>query len=256
MPRHRTEVRQVSPTHILMRLVGFWSRSFRAHEGFVSSDELAALGGIDVTGIEDDDQKDEYVRRETIRLENADFEREDGSLGAPWRTRSDLPDDIHLLLTSGNRHVVVFTLLTQPEEHQLSQHLCQLLHQRLKQMALRRRCQPTTTRRVSELKTAVQKQLQLQRSNAYKSGVFRNVNLLRTFAAGHELYVGLDDESKLSLAAKPVEAPRGGKPQVPRREGGREGAAKNNGRVGGMTYAIMPKTAEPPANKGCLIAMT
>ncbi|RHY02529.1 hypothetical protein DYB25_013015 [Aphanomyces astaci] len=240
MPRHRTEVRQLSPTHILMRLVGFWSRSFRAHEGFVSSDELAALGGIDVTGIEDDDQKDEYVRRETIRLENADFEREDGSLGAPWRTRSDLPDDIHLLLTSGNRHVVVFTLLTQPEEHQLSQHLGQLLlHQRLKQMAL-----------------PVQKQLQLQRSNAYKSGVFRYVNLLRTFAAGHELYVGLDDESKLSLAAKPVEAPRGAKSQVPRREGGREGAPKNNGRVGRMTYAIMPKTAEPPANKGCLIAMT
>ncbi|RLO09321.1 hypothetical protein DYB28_014344, partial [Aphanomyces astaci] len=123
-------------------------------------------------------------------------EREDGSLGAPWRTRSDLPDDIHLLSTSGNRHVVVFTLLTQPEEHQLSQHLGQLLlHQRLKQMALQCR-------------------------------------------------------------AKPAEALRGGKSQVPRREGGREGAAKNNGRVGGMTYAIVPKTAEPPANKGCLIAMS
>ncbi|ETV78809.1 hypothetical protein H257_07639 [Aphanomyces astaci] len=77
--RSWTEVRQVSPTHILMRLVGFLSRSFRAHKGFVSSDELAALGGIDVTGIEDDDQKDEYVRRELIRLENADF--------VPWRQR-------------------------------------------------------------------------------------------------------------------------------------------------------------------------
>ncbi|RHZ00442.1 hypothetical protein DYB37_010886 [Aphanomyces astaci] len=73
------EVRQVSPTHILMRFVGFFSRSFRAHEGVVSSDELAALGGIDVTGIEDDDQKEEYVRRELIRLENADF--------VPWRQR-------------------------------------------------------------------------------------------------------------------------------------------------------------------------
>ncbi|ETV78794.1 hypothetical protein H257_07624 [Aphanomyces astaci] len=62
-----------------MRLVGFLSRSFRAHKGFVSSDELAALGGIDVTGIEDDDQKDEYIRRELIRLENADF--------VPWRQR-------------------------------------------------------------------------------------------------------------------------------------------------------------------------
>ncbi|RHY46560.1 hypothetical protein DYB30_013435, partial [Aphanomyces astaci] len=184
-------------------------------------------------------------------------EREDGSLGAPWRTRSDLPDDIHLLLTSGNRHVVVFTLLTQPEEHQLSQHLCQLLlHQRLKQMALQCRCQPTTNHRVSELKTAVQKQLKLRRNKALKSCVFRYINLLRTFAAGHELYVGLDDESKLSLAAKPVEAPRGAKSQVPRREGGREGAPKNNGRVGRKAYAIVPKTAEPPAKKGCLIAMT
>ncbi|RHY71653.1 hypothetical protein DYB34_012935 [Aphanomyces astaci] len=73
------EVRQVSPTHILMRLVSHVSRSFRAHDGFVSSDELAALGGIDVTGIEDDDQKDEYIRRELIRLEYADF--------VPWRQR-------------------------------------------------------------------------------------------------------------------------------------------------------------------------
>ncbi|RHY74653.1 hypothetical protein DYB34_013755 [Aphanomyces astaci] len=123
-------------------------------------------------------------------------------------------------------------------------------------MALRGRCQPTTNHRVSELKTAVQKQLKLRRNKALKSGVFHYVNLLQTFAASLKLHVGLDDESKLSLAAKPVEAPRGGKPQVPRREGGREGAAKNNGRVGGMTYAIMPKTAEPPAKKGCLIAMT
>ncbi|RQM30602.1 hypothetical protein B5M09_012956 [Aphanomyces astaci] len=123
-------------------------------------------------------------------------------------------------------------------------------------MALQCRCQPTTTHRVSELKTSVQKQLQLQWNKAFKSGVFRNVNLLRTFSAGHKLYVGLDDESKLSLAAKPVEAPRGGKSQVPRREGGREGAPKNNGRVGRKAYAIVPKTAEPPANKVCLIAMS
>ncbi|RQM24038.1 hypothetical protein B5M09_013353, partial [Aphanomyces astaci] len=54
------------------------------------------------------------------------------------RTRSDLPDyDSHLLPTSGNRHVVGFTPLPQPEEHQLSQRLSQLLlHQRLKKMAL------------------------------------------------------------------------------------------------------------------------
>ncbi|ETV63603.1 hypothetical protein H257_19468, partial [Aphanomyces astaci] len=49
--------------------------------------------------------------------------REDAPLVAPLRTRSDLPDDdSHLLLTSGNRHVVGFTPPPQPEEHQLSQH--------------------------------------------------------------------------------------------------------------------------------------
>ncbi|RHZ21545.1 hypothetical protein DYB37_013820 [Aphanomyces astaci] len=71
--RSWTEVRQVSPTHILMRTVCQLSRSFRAYDGFVSADELAVLRGIDVTGIEDDDQKDEYVRRELIRWKHAQF---------------------------------------------------------------------------------------------------------------------------------------------------------------------------------------
>ncbi|RLN97158.1 hypothetical protein DYB28_016107, partial [Aphanomyces astaci] len=102
------------------------------------------------------------------------------------------------------------------------------------------------------LKTAVQKQLQLQRNKVLKSDVFRYVNWLRTFAAGHQLYVGLDDESKPSPTAKRVEAPRGGKPHVPRRDSGREDAAKNNGRVGGKAETIMPKNAEPSAKKGCL----
>ncbi|RLO00147.1 hypothetical protein DYB28_005993 [Aphanomyces astaci] len=101
------------------------------------------------------------------------------------------------------------------------------------------------------LKTAVQKQLQLQRNKALKSDVFRYVNWLRTFVAGHQLYVGLDDESKPSPAAKPVEAPRGGKPHMPRRVSSREDAAKNNGRVGGKAETIVPKYAEPPARKGC-----
>ncbi|RHZ29476.1 hypothetical protein DYB31_014147, partial [Aphanomyces astaci] len=91
------------------------------------------------------------------------------------------------------------------------------------------------------LKTAVQKQLQLQRNKALKSDVFRYVNWLRTFAAGHQLYVGLDDESKPSPAAKPVEAPRGGKPHMPRRDSGREDAAKNNGRVGGKAERLCPR---------------
>ncbi|KAF0760499.1 hypothetical protein AaE_003551, partial [Aphanomyces astaci] len=95
------------------------------------------------------------------------------------------------------------------------------------------------------LKTAVQKQLQLQRNKALKGDVFRYVNWLRTFAAGHQLYVGLDDESKPSPAAKPVEAPRGGKPHMPRRDSGREDASKNNGRVGGKAETTVPKNAEP-----------
>ncbi|KAF0735694.1 hypothetical protein AaE_009062, partial [Aphanomyces astaci] len=102
------------------------------------------------------------------------------------------------------------------------------------------------------LKTAVQKQLQLQGNKALKSDVFRYVNWLRIFEAGHQLYVGLDDESKPSPAAKPVEAPRGGKPHMPRRDSGREDAAKNNGRVGGKAETNVPKNAEPPARKGCL----
>ncbi|RHY47325.1 hypothetical protein DYB34_010211 [Aphanomyces astaci] len=42
------------------------------------------------------------------------------------------------------------------------------------------------------------------------------------------------------------------KPQAPSREGGRDDDAKNNGRVGGKADTIVPKTAEPPATKGCL----
>ncbi|RQM21479.1 hypothetical protein B5M09_011467 [Aphanomyces astaci] len=71
--RQRMEVRQVSPTHILMRLVSHSSRLFRAYEGFISCDEVAALWGINVTGIVDDVQKEAYVRRELIRLGNAHF---------------------------------------------------------------------------------------------------------------------------------------------------------------------------------------
>ncbi|RQM25107.1 hypothetical protein B5M09_010449 [Aphanomyces astaci] len=63
------EVRQVSPTHILMREVSHFSNAFRAHDGFLSMAELAVLEGIDVTGIDDDD-KDAYVRREFVRRGN------------------------------------------------------------------------------------------------------------------------------------------------------------------------------------------
>ncbi|RLO06592.1 hypothetical protein DYB28_001876 [Aphanomyces astaci] len=76
--RTSTEVRQVSPTHILLRVVSHVSHIFRPGGGFVSVDEFAALRGVDVTGIQDD-QKDAYVRRELIRRENSDF--------VPWVQR-------------------------------------------------------------------------------------------------------------------------------------------------------------------------
>ncbi|RHZ27907.1 hypothetical protein DYB26_004362 [Aphanomyces astaci] len=76
MERIQMEVRQVSPTHILMRYVSHLSHVFRAHDGFLSMAELAVLEGIDVTGIDDDD-KDAYVRREFVRRGNDDL--------VPWR---------------------------------------------------------------------------------------------------------------------------------------------------------------------------
>ncbi|RHY10403.1 hypothetical protein DYB36_012624 [Aphanomyces astaci] len=65
--------RQSSTFHLTFSTVSHMSRSFRAYDGVVSSDELAVLRGIDVAGIEDDDQKEAYVRRELIRLANAHF---------------------------------------------------------------------------------------------------------------------------------------------------------------------------------------
>ncbi|RHZ14800.1 hypothetical protein DYB31_002003 [Aphanomyces astaci] len=77
--RHlRTEVRQVSPSHISVRVVSHASHLFRPATGFLSVDELAALRGIDVTDV-DDGLKDEYVRRQLIQREYAEF--------LPWRQR-------------------------------------------------------------------------------------------------------------------------------------------------------------------------
>ncbi|RHY23966.1 hypothetical protein DYB32_009017 [Aphanomyces invadans] len=49
--------------------------------------------------------------------------------------------------------------------------------------------------RPDTLKSAVQKQLQLQRNKALKSDVCRFVNLLWQFSAGFQLYVGLEEAS-------------------------------------------------------------
>ncbi|ETV92271.1 hypothetical protein H310_13336 [Aphanomyces invadans] len=52
------------------------------------------------------------------------------------------------------------------------------------------------------LKSAVQKQLQLQRNKSLKSDVFRFVNWLRQFSAGFQLYVGLEEESVVAPTSK------------------------------------------------------
>ncbi|RQM20537.1 hypothetical protein B5M09_010469 [Aphanomyces astaci] len=71
-----TEVRQISPTHILLRFVSHVSQIFQPATGFVSVDEQATLKGVDVMDV-DDGLKDEYVRRELIRRRHAEL--------LPWR---------------------------------------------------------------------------------------------------------------------------------------------------------------------------
>ncbi|RHY87830.1 hypothetical protein DYB37_002212 [Aphanomyces astaci] len=71
-----TEVRQVSPSHILVRVVSHLSRLHQPATGFVSVDAFAAMTGIDVMDV---NNKDAYVRREMIRRGHAEF--------LPWRQR-------------------------------------------------------------------------------------------------------------------------------------------------------------------------
>ncbi|RHY00386.1 hypothetical protein DYB25_000300 [Aphanomyces astaci] len=63
----------VSPTHILLRFVSHISHLFRGNDGFVSVDEIAAVRDIDITGIQDEDHKVAYVRREVFRRGKADL---------------------------------------------------------------------------------------------------------------------------------------------------------------------------------------
>ncbi|CAK4740938.1 unnamed protein product, partial [Aphanomyces euteiches] len=60
------------------------------------------------------------------------------------------------------------------------------------------------------LRIAVQKQLQLQKDKALKSDVFRFVNWLRQYAAGFQMYVGLDETPTPAVAPK-GEAQRAGR---------------------------------------------
>ncbi|KAF0687533.1 Aste57867_20724 [Aphanomyces stellatus] len=86
----------------------------------------------------------------------------------------------------------------------------------------------TNAIKAEALKSAVQKQLQLQRNKGLKSDVFRFVKWLRQFAAGYQLYVGLDE------AAQP--APQVGAVKTDNPKGGRgdgRGTGKGGGKVDG-----------------------
>ncbi|KAF0699579.1 Aste57867_9867 [Aphanomyces stellatus] len=78
------------------------------------------------------------------------------------------------------------------------------------------------------LKSAVQKQLQLQRNKGLKSEVFRFVKWLRQFAAGFQLYVGLDEV--------PTPSPHAGAAKADNPKGGRDkpdGSDNGRGKPGG-----------------------
>ncbi|KAG9413694.1 hypothetical protein AC1031_012921 [Aphanomyces cochlioides] len=69
------------------------------------------------------------------------------------------------------------------------------------------------------LKTAVVKQLQLQRNKPLKNDVFRFVSWLRAFAAGHQMFVGLEDDGKSAKTNDDKGGPNGGKGELGRQNG-------------------------------------
>ncbi|ETV93474.1 hypothetical protein H310_12525 [Aphanomyces invadans] len=79
------------------------------------------------------------------------------------------------------------------------------------------------------LKTAVQKQLQLQRNKGLKNDVFRVVNWLRHFAVGFQLYVGVEE---LPAPAAPL---KGHNPKGDSKNGARSGGGRGGSGVGGKT---------------------
>ncbi|ETV95064.1 hypothetical protein H310_11358 [Aphanomyces invadans] len=81
--------------------------------------------------------------------------------------------------------------------------------------------------RPSMPQSAVKKQIQLQRNKPLRTDVFRFVRLLRTFAAGNQMYGGVEDEDKFSKFAKDSDS-RGQAPKRPdeKRPDGGAGPAK------------------------------
>ncbi|RHY19584.1 hypothetical protein DYB32_010205 [Aphanomyces invadans] len=120
------------------------------------------------------------------------------------------------------------------------------------------------------LKTAVKKQLQLQRNKGLKSDVFRYVKRLRQFSAGFQLYVGLDEvtapapqagasktDSLKSGRGKPDGADKSrGRPDGPEKGRGRsDGKGRADGRASGVEKPAVTGEREdykPRKKLGCL----
>ncbi|KAH9149538.1 hypothetical protein AeRB84_007413, partial [Aphanomyces euteiches] len=107
------------------------------------------------------------------------------------------------------------------------------------------------------LRIAVQKQLQLQKNKALKSDVFRFVKWLRQYAAGFQMYVGLDE------TPTPTVAPKGEAQRAGRGDGGSRGdgrakpyaGAKGEGKGGTAAKPAAEKSkedAKPKKKLGCL----
>ncbi|CAK4099126.1 unnamed protein product, partial [Aphanomyces euteiches] len=107
------------------------------------------------------------------------------------------------------------------------------------------------------LRIAVQKQLQLQKNKALKSDVFRFVNWLRQYAAGFQMYVGLDETPTPAVAPK-GEAQRAGRGGGGSRGDGRakpDAGAKGDGKGGAVAKPAAEKSkedAKPKKKLGCL----
>ncbi|RHY20668.1 hypothetical protein DYB32_009985 [Aphanomyces invadans] len=89
--------------------------------------------------------------------------------------------------------------------------------------------------RPDTLKSAVQKQLQLQRNSALKSDVFHLVNWLWQFSAGFQLYVGLEEASP---------AP----PKLDTTDKGGRGKGKDGGR-----QVLADKSSRRSTNRGAMV---
>ncbi|KAH9135018.1 hypothetical protein AeRB84_019372, partial [Aphanomyces euteiches] len=107
------------------------------------------------------------------------------------------------------------------------------------------------------LRIVVQKQLQLQKNKALKSDVFCFVNWLRQYAAGFQMYVGLDETPTPAVAPK-GEAQRAGRGGGGSRGDGRakpDASAKGDGKGGAVAKPAAEKSkedAKPKKKLGCL----